>query len=324
MRDAIRKAIVSLFPELSGGLHLPLYGRVAGISESMNDEAISNNFRGRYAVNIEILDANDKPDKSYTLFKNIVLPLPFAGFEAGGFKYPENGTRVVLGFAGGLPHMPFIQQLFPNEQSLPKVDVNELVLQARPGVLNKADRKGNLISNTFAKIINKSHSREIEATENTEQYRTSLKTVDGFDIEEVHNKVVEAIGSVRIAAAGLASMESGDSFSVTTARDLNEVAAKKRVALAGESQSFKSPKTYIGSDTHNVLKIVSDIAQAVNDLASACASHKHTDTSVIGGGSGGPATLELKPTTVADNASSMSSAGTSAGTQKINVDGITL
>ena len=175
MREAIRKTVLSLFPELSGGLHLPKYGRVVGVSESLTEENICDNFRQRYAVDVELLDANDKPDTRFNLLKNVLLPLNMAGMESGAFKYPDNGTRVVIAFASGLPNKPFIMQLFPSEQSLPQVDVDEMLLQSKTGVFNKSDRQGNIIANTFAKIINKSHARETEAFRNSENYQQSEK-----------------------------------------------------------------------------------------------------------------------------------------------------
>jgi len=319
MRLAIQKAILSLFPELTGKYHLPLYARVIGVSEPTSKPEISDPFRNRYAVDIEVLDAQDKKDDRYPIFKNVVLPMPLAGQEAGMMRFPDAGTRVVLAFASGLPSQPFIMQVLPVEMSLPELDVNELNCQARTGVFNKADRKGNLISNTFAKIINKSFSRDISAVSNNESYRKSYKKTKGIDIEEVHTKVIEALGSVEIAAGGMASIMSGESLNLTTAKNLQQFVRKKMVSVSGVSQSTKSPKTYIGSDDHNLLVIVSEIAQAVIDLANACAAHNHTsagsivDHSFIPGTSSAPG-----------NASSMSSAGSKAGTEKGKVDGITL
>lgn len=351
MREAIRKAVLSLFPEMSGGLHLPKYGRVVCLSESLTEENICDNFRQRYAVDVELLDANDKPDTKFPLLKNVLLPLSMAGMESGAFKYPDNGTRVVISFASGLPNKPFIMQLFPSEQSLPQVDVDEMLLQSKTGVFNKADRKGNIISNTYAKIVNKSHARETEAFRNSEQYQQSKKTVKGLDFEKVFNKVIEALGAVEIYSGGVFNLGSVDSLNLTTARDLQQTVAKKRLANIGagdeenikgnrvktlegdaleditgksestvsESQFFKSPKTYIGSEQHNLLVLVSVLAQSVIDLASASASHTH-----MSAGSNIDHVFTPAPTPPPMNASAMSSAGSKAAGEKAKVDGITL
>ena len=46
--------------------------------------------------------------------------------------------------------------------------------------------------------------------------------------------------------------------------------------LATESQSYQSPKTWVGSEKENVLSLLSDLMQVVTELSSTLASHTHS------------------------------------------------
>ncbi|WP_205068301.1 hypothetical protein [Photobacterium kishitanii] len=50
---------------------------------------------------------------------------------------------------------------------------------------------------------------------------------------------------------------------------------KVRQVLATESQSYQSPKTWVGSEKENVLSLLSDLMQVITELSSTLASHTH-------------------------------------------------
>ncbi len=50
---------------------------------------------------------------------------------------------------------------------------------------------------------------------------------------------------------------------------------KTRTVTASIEQSHKSPKTWLGSDGENVLKLLSELMATVTELATTCAQHKH-------------------------------------------------
>ena len=56
---------------------------------------------------------------------------------------------------------------------------------------------------------------------------------------------------------------------------LAELQCQVRKVSASEQQDYRSPKTWLGSDSENVLKLLSELMATVNALASTCASHKH-------------------------------------------------
>ena len=62
MEDAIRRSVERQFPELTGGYHLPRFARVIGVADAPASAGICDDFRPRYAVDLQLLDENDEPD----------------------------------------------------------------------------------------------------------------------------------------------------------------------------------------------------------------------------------------------------------------------
>ena len=87
MREAIRRAVKGLFPELGAGLHLDRYARVLAVADAPGQGAASERFRPRYAVDIQILTADGEPDPAFPTYTAVPLPVPTgAGQEKGFFS----------------------------------------------------------------------------------------------------------------------------------------------------------------------------------------------------------------------------------------------
>ena len=57
--------------------------------------------------------------------------------------------------------------------------------------------------------------------------------------------------------------------------ELAKLECKARQVIATEEQTHKSPKTWIGSESENVLKLLSELMATVRALANTCATHTH-------------------------------------------------
>ena len=132
MREAIRRAVKGLFPELGAGLHLDRYARVLAVADAPGQGAASERFRPRYAVDIQILTADGEPDPAFPTYTAVPLPVPTgAGQEKGFFSFPEPGAQVVVGFAYGRPDHPIIRQTYPLGVSLPEVALPAMFLRPK-------------------------------------------------------------------------------------------------------------------------------------------------------------------------------------------------
>jgi hypothetical protein len=70
-----------------------------------------------------------EPDTKLPILAGVPLPLPTGGEEMGIYKFPEEGTQVVVCFAYGLPNKPYIQTILPHGLSMPSVSKGDQVLQ---------------------------------------------------------------------------------------------------------------------------------------------------------------------------------------------------
>lgn len=218
MEKAILRIVRRLFPELTGQLHLPRWGRVVALPElpAIDGERGSDAFYPRYAVNVQLIDENGTDTKSKPL-QAVPLPLPGAGDKAGRLEPPAINSIVEIGFAYGRADKPFIRTVLPFGWDLPAIKEGETRTQVREGVYQHIDEHGNFENKTDE----------------------SLKDIIG---------------------------------------KLAELQCETRKVIASKEQEHKSPKTWVGSDSENVLKLLSELMATVKDIATECATHKHSPT----------------------------------------------
>ncbi|PAU57344.1 hypothetical protein [Pseudomonas sp. PICF141] len=292
MEDAIRRAVERQFPELTGGYHLPRFARVIAVADAPAGAGICDDFRPRYAVDIEVLGQDGEPDPQLPQLAGVPLPLPTGGEEMGIYAFPEEGTQVVVCFAYGLPNKPYIQTILPHGLSMPKVPKGDQVWQHSEAAQQRVDTDGNWLRQTDGKIQDKAIEREVEALENREQYQSHTRMVDDHSTESVGGvKTIEALGALKLLSGGSASLAAVDDLHQATGRDLNLVVGQKhnatvggnmqerieglRESVAGISQRLTAPKNHIGSASVNIFQVLCDTLDLIEQMAGQIANHVH-------------------------------------------------
>jgi hypothetical protein len=297
MDDAIRRSVARQFPELSGGYHLPRFGRVVAVPDAPASPGLCDDFRPRFGVDVEVLLPDGEPDPDLPTLTGLPLPAPMGGQEAGMFGFPEEGTTVVISFAYGLPSKPFITQILPHGLSLPRVPKGDQVWQHSEACQQRVDADGNWLRQTDGKIQDKAIEREVEALDNTESFQNHTRTVDDHSTESVGGiKKIEALGALKLLSGGFASLAAVDDLHQATGRDLNLVVGQKhnatvggdmqekiqglRKSVAGISQQLQAPKNWIGSGSVNLFQVVCDMLDLLHQMNSEIAIHTHGPTPV--------------------------------------------
>lgn len=292
MDDAIKRSVERQFPELTGGYHLPRFARVVGVADAPAGASMCDDFRPRYAVDIEVLTPDGEPDPELPLLSGVPLPLPSGGDEMGMLAFPQEGTRVVVCFAYGLPSSPYIQSILPHGLSLPKVPKGDQVWQHSDAVQQRVDADGNWLRQTDGKIRDHSLEREVETLGNREKYQSHDQDVENHSTEKVGGiKRIDALGALKLNSAGNATLAALDDMHQATGRDLNLVVGKKhnatvggdmqekirglRKSVAGISQRLQAPKTWIGSEGINVLRVLGDTLDLLQEMNTQLAAHGH-------------------------------------------------
>jgi len=284
MEETVTRIVERRFPELTGNYHLPRFARVLGVSDAPAQSGLCDDFRPRYAVDLEVLGPDDEPDPGMPHLLSVALPVPAGADEAGFFGFPGEGTAVVVSFAYGLPNKPFILQILPNGLSLPKVPKGDQLWQHSDAVQQRADAEGNWTRQTDAKITDRASERQVEALDNTEHYQNSSISIDDHSTESVGGiKTIEALGTLKLLSGGSASLAAVDDLHQATGRDLNLVVGQKLNATVGGDMQEKisglrrsvAEKTWLGSEGVNALQILCDLLDLVAAMNSQLATHSH-------------------------------------------------
>ena len=297
MDEAIKRSVERQFPELTGGYHLPRFARVVGVADAPVDASMCDDFRPRYAVDIEVLTPDGEADPNLPVLSGVPLPLPSGGDEMGMYAFPQEGTRVVVCFAYGLPSSPYIQSILPHGLSLPKVPKGDQVWQHSDAVQQRVDAEGNWLRQTDGKIRDHSLEREVETLGNLEKYQSHDQDVEHHSTEKVGGiKRIDALGALKLNSAGTTTVAALDDLHQATGRDYNLVVGKKHNAAVGGdmlekiqglrksvaciSQQMQAPKNWIGSESVNLFQVVCEILELLQQMNTQLASHTHGATPV--------------------------------------------
>ena len=201
----IERIVLSRFPELRNGYHLPMLGRVVNIGNPPDSGGTCTHEEPRYAVDIQPLDQHFRPRGE--LLRDLVVSVPWAGQNRGFFALPDPGCIVEFCFSYALPHLVHIRGIIPWDLQLPPIDSGTSRWQAGPDAHVATDRQGNW-----------------------EQVGSSDQTV------------------------------------------------------ARDRQILKSPSTWLGSESENLLSIVSELAEAIASALDVLATHTHPGVGPSGEG----------------------------------------
>lgn len=239
MQDAIRAAVLKLFPELSGGLHLDRYARVKAIADQPEEGATCERFRPRYAVDIEVLTPELEPDPAFPVYPAVPLPVPSgAGQEAGTFAFPEPGALCVVGFAYGRPDHPIIRHVYPMGTSLPAVAPREWLAQQSPAVFQRADAAGNWIRRTDAGIEDDSLSRLVRAMEAVTELAREYKRIEEHSTIKVGGMRTLEVGTILSILAGLrADLGTLGDLNLTAGANSTHTTAGEATETVGQNHS---------------------------------------------------------------------------------------
>lgn len=293
-KSPVQRQIESHFPELASGLHLPKFARVIAPTEAVKSGNFSDPFRPRYAVDVQLLDADGKPDAQTPAYSAVPLPVPMAGNDSGMFQFPPEGTLVEVAFTDGRPDKPFIRQTVPDGTSLPDIKPGEQLQQQRAEVSQRVTQAGDWVRQTDQTISETSMARTVKAdTESREliSRETTIKATDKTSvigtstlmagaIQQVSTgKFSQAIQDNRLATVGGSDeLAVAEDVTVTIGKNLTEQIGQIRKSVAAVQQQIIAPVVWIGSGSINVAQLMLDTLDVVKQLAELTASHSHSNT----------------------------------------------
>lgn len=300
-KSPIQRQVENAFPELASGLHLPQFARVEAPSEDVSSGNIADPFRPRYAVDLQLLDADGNPAADTPVYPAVPLPVPMAGSESGMFQFPPAGTLVEVGFTGGRPDKPFVRQSMPQGQNLPAVKFGEQLQQQRDGVSQRVTVAGDWERQTDQTIRENSMTREITADDETRTLVARETTIQATDKTTVLGTVTLLAGAVVNVCEGDYSIGTSANLTISCEKDESvsigknakrDVGGNLTLSVGGTltekitgirrsvaaAQQLIAPSVKLGTEEINVLTLLTDTLDVVNELAKLVATHTHPDT----------------------------------------------
>ncbi|MCU6305308.1 phage baseplate assembly protein V [Enterobacter quasiroggenkampii] len=292
-KTPVQRQIESHYPELASGMHLPKFARVMNPVEAVKSGNFSDPFRPRYAVDVQLLDADGNPDKDTPVYSAVPLPVPMAGNDSGMFQFPPEGTLVEIAFTGGRPDKPFVRQTVPEGTSLPDIQPGEQLQQQRAEVSQRVTKAGDWVRQTDQTISETSMARVVKADTEQRELVSRETTIKATDKVTVLGSSALMAGAIQQVCTGdysqavnnrVASIGGNDetdiagSQTVTTGKDLIEKIGQIRKSVAAVQQQIIAPVVWIGSGTINVAQLMLDTLDVVKELAEQTASHTHSNT----------------------------------------------
>lgn len=285
-KTPLQRQVENAFPELASGLHLPKFARVEAPSEEVSNGNIADPFRPRYAVNLQLLDADGNAAANTPIYPAVPLPLPMAGGEAGMFQFPPPGTLVEIGFTEGRPDKPFVRQTMAEGNSLPAIKPGEQLQQQRDGVSQRVTVAGDWERQTDQVIRETSMSREVTADDETRKLVARETTVQATDKTIVLGKSTLLAGAIQHVAKGDYTLTTKANYVAVVEGDtdlnvegnLLEKVGKLRSSVAAARQEVIAPVVWVGSQNVNILQLMLETLDVVKQLAELTANHTHNNT----------------------------------------------
>lgn len=268
-KSADKRLIENAFPELAGGYHLSKFAKIVGVADPAAGGEISDPFRPKYAVDVQLLDEHGNEDSAVPVFPAVPLPVSAMGSQGGDFAFPEAGTVVKLDFIAGRSDKPVISSFYAQGKTIPQVSPGEILRQQRPEVFERTDGAGNMQRCTDQTISERSFIREVTAETETRTVGQSERTIDGDEKRNVGgNSIAHIVGNEE-------TVNGGDKV-VGVGGELVQKVKAAAWMLSEVKNKLTAPKSYIGTEQINIFRILEAVIQIQVDLAQAVSTHTHS------------------------------------------------
>ena len=149
-KEAIRRAVTDLFPELGRGTHVTIRAKVVKVDAV----AAGKSTRRKYGYSATVMPLTRKGKLGKLTIPDVPIDKIWGG--AGGrgiYALPSVGTIVRLGFDYGDPALPYIAGVLTEDQDMPAAGIGELVIQQGANTWVKIKADGSIVLESSAGIF---------------------------------------------------------------------------------------------------------------------------------------------------------------------------
>lgn len=128
LREALRRLVEALWPELGHRTHLPHKARVLRVRSRAGVAGPPGEVG--YSVDVEPLTPEGRPDpRRPREIRDVPLDVPWAGQGRGVYGLPEPGTLVRIAYYEGNPAYPYVDGILSEGRQVPAVAPGEYLVQ---------------------------------------------------------------------------------------------------------------------------------------------------------------------------------------------------
>ena len=283
VKNAIRRIVLRIFPELGQRKHLPQLARIEKIYDLPVDAAkVSTAFRAYRAADVQLLDAVTGSPLPVPVFEQVTLATG-QGNEHGVFVEPSLGMLCLIQYVDGLNSLPVITSLLPWQSLVPDNQTTDVSLQ-QSHRSKLSGRYGNWHLKTDGEIKQTSQVSFIDAQVSQQTYHQRDTAIASHDIAKIDgNQVNEIMGALKMLVGEKALLTSLDNLLLGSNKEIiakstenmNLESLKTLEAKAAELAKVQGATVWLGSEQVNAVQILLDLIGIVKDTNGVLASHTH-------------------------------------------------
>lgn len=283
VKNAIRRIVLGLFPELGQRKHLPQLARI----EKMHDlptgtSKVSTAFRAYKAADIQLLNAITGEPLATPVFEQVTLATGQA-HDRGVFVEPSAGMHCLIQYIDGLNSLPVITAILPWQSLVPDNKSTDVVLQqSSTSKLTGSNEDWHLQTNGQIKQTSQKHIIASQVSEQSHHQRTTI--ISGHDISKIDgNQVNEVMGALKLLIGEKAAIVALDNLllgskkqvDIKSTENMTLESLKQFQAKAKELAKVQGAKVWLGSEGLNVVQVLVDLIDLVGDITLTLSTHTH-------------------------------------------------
>jgi phage baseplate assembly protein gpV len=150
--NSLRSLIYEFFPYLKNNTHLKFKAKVIKVNSTAGTPNLDGTGERYYSVDIQPLNLDGSENKKKAIIKDVPLDVTWVGSNRGIFSLPKVNTIVRVAYYEANQGYPYIDGILSDNQALPQVLEDELLIQHSSGNWVKFKANGDLEFKTSQKI----------------------------------------------------------------------------------------------------------------------------------------------------------------------------
>jgi hypothetical protein len=145
MLTAIKNIIADFYPHLKSNAHLQHKAKVIKVNSTQGTPNLDGTGERFYSVDLQPMNLDGTENKRKPIIKDVPLDVAWIGANRGLFHLPKVGALVRVAYYEANLAYPYIDGVLSDNQPLPQVQDDELLIQHSTGKFLKFKANGDVV-----------------------------------------------------------------------------------------------------------------------------------------------------------------------------------